>query len=250
MKLIVNADDFGFSKQLNDDIIKCHKKGIVTSATILANGEYFDDAVALSKQNPHLGIGVHLAIDGPFNIGKSYNTLLVETTGEFYDETQIVEKIRNGTFKHSELVEEYSMQIEKVMDAGIKITHLDHHHHLHLYFPILNAIIEVGKKYKILFIRPQKILHETGTSLIKKIYRWIHHEYLLLRHKTVDGYTSFESLETHEMNDKFKSILASKNKTIELVVHPLKENGELDFLIDDKVIAAAQSHLINYGQLK
>lgn len=249
MKLIVNADDFGFSEEVNANIVKCHQKGIVTSTTILAASDKFDEAIQLAKENPKLGIGVHLAIDGPNNIGKKYTTLLDPQTGEFYEDLVAVKKLRNGDFNFEELVSEYSLQIEKVKNEGITITHLDHHHHFHLYFPILKAVIAVAKKYKIPSIRPQKILYAAHNPFPKNIYRHYHQFYLSSRYKTVEGYASLIGCDSGQMHKKFQTLLNSNKKTIELVVHPLKENGEIDFLMDSEIIGKAHNHLINYGDL-
>lgn len=249
MKLIVNADDFGFSEEVNTNIINCHEKGIVSSTTILAKGEKFQEAVELSKLYPNLGVGVHLAIDGPFNIGKDYTTILNPKTGNFYDSSEIVNTIRTGKFQHEELVKEYSLQIEKVKNAGINITHLDHHHHLHLYFPILKAVIEVAKKYDIKHIRPQKILYPNNMSFHKKMYRLYHQFYLENKHSTINGYASLVDCDSKMMWAKFQHIVQSREKVVELVVHPLVENGEIDFLTNEEIMHASRNHLINYGEL-
>lgn len=249
MKLIVNADDFGFSEEVNENIVKCHQNGIVTSTTILSGGEKFDEAIQLAKENPRLGIGVHLAIDGPNNIGKEYNTLLDPKTGKFYEDMVALKKIKNGEFNFQELVSEYSLQIEKIKDEGINITHLDHHHHFHLYFPVLKAVIEVAKKYKIPYIRPQKILYASNNSFPKKIYRQYHQFYLSSKYNTVDGYVSLIGCNESQIHTKFQTILNSNKKMIELVVHPLKENGEIDFLTNPEIIRKAQNQLINYADL-
>ncbi|ASO07976.1 ChbG/HpnK family deacetylase [Arenibacter algicola] len=250
MKLIVNADDFGFSQEVNSNIIKCHLNGIVSSATILAGGDQFQDAVDLAKKHKNLGIGVHLALDGPNNIGKEYVSLLDPHTGVFYEDLIAVKKIKHGAYLHKEMIAEYSLQIEKVINSGIQVTHLDHHHHLHLYFPVLKAVIEVAKKYNIKYIRPQKILYQTKTSFAKKVYRLYHHHYLINKSNSVDGYTSLLGCNNIQMREKLKSILNSNKETIELVVHPLEENGELNFLRDYETIKMARNHILNYGDLK
>lgn len=249
MKLIVNADDFGFSEEVNTNIIKCHQEGIVTSTTILSGAEKFDNAIKLARENPKLGVGVHLAIDGPNNIGTEYATLLDPKTGRFYEDRVALNRIRNGEFNFSELVSEYSLQIEKVKNEGIKITHLDHHHHFHLYFPILKAVIEVAKKYKIRCIRPQKMLLARNNPFLKNIYRHYHHYYLSTKYSTIDGYVSFLGSDSNEMPAKFQSILNSNKRVIELVVHPFMENGEMDFLTDPEVVGKAKNHLISYADL-
>ena len=63
-RLIVNADDFGFTKGVNTGIMRAYETGIVTSTTIMANGEAFEDAVDLARANPGLGVGCHLVVVG------------------------------------------------------------------------------------------------------------------------------------------------------------------------------------------
>ena len=250
MKLIVNADDFGFSNEVNTNIIKCHLDGIVSSATILAGGGQFQEAVELAKQNKNLGIGVHLALDGPNNIGNNYSSLLDPDTGAFYEDIVAVKKIKQGAFLQKEMIAEYSLQIEKVLNCGILVTHLDHHHHFHLYFPVLKAVIEVAKKYNIQYIRPQKILFQNKTSLPKKLYRFYHHHYLASKSNSVNGYTSLIGCNAIQMRKKLNTILNSNKETIELVVHPLVENGEINFLTDTETIKMARNHILNYGDLE
>jgi predicted glycoside hydrolase/deacetylase ChbG (UPF0249 family) len=63
-RLIVNADDFGFTRDVNAGIVECHRNGILTATTLMANGDAFKDAVRLAKENPTLDIGVHLVLVG------------------------------------------------------------------------------------------------------------------------------------------------------------------------------------------
>jgi len=249
MKLIVNGDDFGFSKEVNKDIIKCHTDGILTSATIIAYGDAFDDAIDMAKKYPKLGIGVHLVIDGDFDIPKRKSSLIDVSRGTFYGVDEALKKIKNGSFKYQDLVEEYSCQIEKVLRSGVEITHLDHHHHLHLYFPVLNAVIEVAKRYNIPYIRPQKIVSSYDVSLSKKVYREFHHFYLKNRYKTIDGYLGLLSFDQEVMRERLQTVLRSDREVVELMVHPSLENGEVAFLTDQRVVDLSEDNLINYGTL-
>src|SRR5690348_12321713 len=74
--LIVNADDFGMTEGHNNAILDAHRSGIVTSSSLLANGYAFDHAVALAKQTPTLGIGVHLTLTEGLPVASKVNTLL------------------------------------------------------------------------------------------------------------------------------------------------------------------------------
>src|SRR5471032_466975 len=61
-RLIVNADDFGLSRSVNEAVIRAHRDGILTTASLMVNESGFDEAVKLAKENPNLGVGLHLAL--------------------------------------------------------------------------------------------------------------------------------------------------------------------------------------------
>ncbi|HSH94952.1 MAG TPA: ChbG/HpnK family deacetylase, partial [Roseimicrobium sp.] len=61
-RLVVNADDFGRSHSINEAVVRAHKEGILTTASLMVNGEAFVEAVELARQNPTLGVGLHLSL--------------------------------------------------------------------------------------------------------------------------------------------------------------------------------------------
>ena len=67
-RLIVNADDFGYTHGVNAGIIRGFRDGIITSTTIMANGAAFEDAVDYAKENPSLGVGIHLVLVGEASV--------------------------------------------------------------------------------------------------------------------------------------------------------------------------------------
>src|SRR5690625_4640529 len=250
LKLIVNADDFGWTETINHNIIRSHREGIVTSATLLAGGGAFEHAVQLAKENPQLAIGAHLAIDDNLNIGKSYKTLTDPETGHFYDQKTAIRKILSKKFSHNELVAEYSLQVEKILDAGFELNHLDHHNHLHKYIPVLKAIIEVAKKYKIAYIRPQKMILLHNQNVLKRMYRSFHHRYLEKRHLTLDGFICLNGCENKkDMIEKLRQIVNLKKMEVELVVHASNDYDELEFLTHLDARELAQQYLTTYSEL-
>ena len=82
-KVIFNADDFGYSKAINLGIIQAHKNGILSSATLMANMPGFEDAVKLAKENPELGVGVHLTLTCGYPVLSDVPTLCQEN-GKFH----------------------------------------------------------------------------------------------------------------------------------------------------------------------
>src|SRR4030042_1293737 len=222
MKFIINADDFGESESTNRTILELHKHGIISSTTVIANSNHYDMAVEISKDNPRLGIGVHLCLDGPFNIGTHYRTILNEKTRQFFDNFYLIDKLKRFDIDGNEIYSEYCLQIEKVMDSGIRISNLDHHHHMHLYLPALNAMIKACKRYKISFIRTQKIILHHNKNIFNKLYRNFHQYYVKRRLNAVDGYFEPGILNDSEYDKyytQFRSLINKHYKTVEVILH-------------------------------
>ncbi len=251
MKIIINADDFGLSNNINESTIFCYKNGCITSATLLAYGEAFDNAVKMAKENPGLGIGAHLTLDGPFYIPYFQSTVTDPENKSFFPKEIILKKIKNHKIKHNDLVRIYSMQIEKILDNNINISHIDHHHHFHLYFPVLNALIDVAKKYKLKYIRSQNILLHINKSITNKIYRYIHQFYLKRKLNTTDGYFEIAPDNLEIVIKRLANLLKMKKYIVEIESHP-KDLNDLDsrFLLDKRVNELLKQHyLINYNNL-
>lgn len=121
-RLIVNADDFGFCEAVNYGIYRAFSSGIVSSTSIMANMPGFEHAVALAKQHPELPVGVHLNVTCYHPLLDTHQTLCQEN-GQFYKTTD--------AYDLEEVYQEFCAQIEKVQEAGLSITHLDSHHHVH-----------------------------------------------------------------------------------------------------------------------
>lgn len=136
-KLIVNADDFGYCEGVNYGIISAHRNGIVTSTTIMANMPGFDHAVNLLKENKNLGCGVHMTLSCNKPLNENLKSL-VDENGMFY--RRINEEIINK-IDLDELYIEFCSQIDKVKNAGVEITHLDSHHHVHT-IPYFKEVIK------------------------------------------------------------------------------------------------------------
>lgn len=140
-RLIINADDFGLSKSVNQGIIDGYKKGVITSATIMANMPGFLDAVLKTKRNPGLGVGVHLNIyrGRPLSFPGAIPSL-VNNKGNFFASSRLVQKIYLKKINPQEIEKELKAQIIKVKEAGIPITHLDSEKHFHV-FPIVSEVV-------------------------------------------------------------------------------------------------------------
>lgn len=146
-KVIINADDFGYSTAVNSGIIKSFQEGVLSSTTLMANMPGCDEAIKLSKENPNLAIGGHLVLTcgKPMMDGKS----LVDSSGQFYKLTPYHEN--HHKIDKDELFQEWCAQIDYLLEAGIPLTHLDSHHHVHTFEENSEVVKAIAEKYQITF---------------------------------------------------------------------------------------------------
>ncbi|WP_251422242.1 ChbG/HpnK family deacetylase [Veillonella agrestimuris] len=144
-KLIINADDFGLHSAVNAGIIDGHLTGVITSTSLLATGHAFNEAVAMAKEHDTLGIGVHIALVGglsPVSDPKEVPSLVTKD-GVFVDNyIEFMKRLYKGDINYSEVRLEISRQIEKIVNTGLRITHVDGHQHMHILPTILPIVME------------------------------------------------------------------------------------------------------------
>jgi len=133
--LIPNADDFGYTRDVNEGIVHAHRQGILTATTLMATGAAFDHAVALARENRSLDVGVHLVL-----------------VGEGFPPT-VARLIREIALGRIRIYEELAAQVRKVQNAGLRPTHLDTHKHTHLLPPVLSAVARISSEFKIPWVR-------------------------------------------------------------------------------------------------
>ncbi len=151
--LAVNADDFGFTRDVNEGIVEAHRRGILTSTTLMATGAAFDHAVDLARANPTLDVGCHLTLIG----GDSLTQGLLPT-----DVPTLLQALVRGRIA---VYDELAAQVRKIQSAGIVPTHLDTHKHTHLAPPILRAVARISREFGIPWIRRPLAPYPTGSLL-------------------------------------------------------------------------------------
>lgn len=132
-RLIVNADDFGRSASINAAVIQAHREGILTSASLMVNGDAFEEAVTLAKENPRLGVGLHLALCS----GRS--TL----AGEFAD-TPVTSGLTYFFDRGARpsLQAEIGAQFSKFAKTGLPLDHVNGHLHFHLHPTVFRILLQ------------------------------------------------------------------------------------------------------------
>jgi hopanoid biosynthesis associated protein HpnK len=168
-RLIVNADDFGLTAGVNRAIVETHIGGVVSSATLMANGARFEDAVTAARSAPNLSVGCHVVlVDGtPVSPPGALDTLVAIRSAEpdkFYSSlSAFAARAMLGGFDRDQLVAEVTAQIRKIQATGLPVTHLDTHKHAHIFPEILAALLRAARICGVRAIRnpivPVKALH-------------------------------------------------------------------------------------------
>lgn len=139
-KLIVNGDDFGYCEALNYGILKAYKKGILRSTTMMVNMPGYEHALSILAQEPQLACGIHLTLD-VYKPTLTTHKTLVDEAGYFFKRPDF------KTLDMNEVYEEWCAQIDKALQDGVKVTHLDSHHHLHTLPIFKDILIRLEEKY-------------------------------------------------------------------------------------------------------
>jgi chitin disaccharide deacetylase len=146
--LIVTADELGLSSKRNQGIVDAHTKGIVTSASMLAYGPAFREAVKIAKALPKLDIGLHLNLSEGEPLVLGHKTL-VNKEGVFWGRQEARNRAREGKFDLREVEREAEAQIETLKTAGIKISNLSSVDHLHIRGNLAMSLALACKKHGI-----------------------------------------------------------------------------------------------------
>jgi hopanoid biosynthesis associated protein HpnK len=141
-RLIVNADDFGLSTSVNNAVIRAHRDGILTTASLMVNEAGFDEAVKLAKENPKLGVGLHLSLlCGKSALPPEKIPGLVNARGEFSESpVGVGMKYFFRRNLREQLRAEIHAQFEKFHATGLTLDHVNGHLHLHLH-PVVFKIL-------------------------------------------------------------------------------------------------------------
>jgi hopanoid biosynthesis associated protein HpnK len=153
-RLIINADDFGFTAGVNRAIVEAHSRGIVTSSTLMANGTAFADAVELAQSVPRLSVGCHVVlIDGePVLAARQLPSLTRE--GRFRDGLKtFAARALAARMDDEEVFAEATAQIRRIQTAGIRVAHFDTHKHTHLFPRILRPVLRAAKACGVAAVR-------------------------------------------------------------------------------------------------
>jgi predicted glycoside hydrolase/deacetylase ChbG (UPF0249 family) len=174
-RLIVNADDFGFTPGINRAVGELFRAGALSSASLMTTGPAFSDGVAIAHANPGLGIGCHLVfVDGaPVSRPETIRSLIGRDRGRFRTSVSaFLQALWRGAIHADELAREAEAQIRLLLQTGISVTHVDTHKHLHAFPAVLEAVAVAMKRTGVTGLRmpfePAWLEQPVGISLARR----------------------------------------------------------------------------------
>lgn len=243
LKVIINADDFGLNKSRTEAIAQSFRTKLITNTTMIANGMAFNEAVQLGRAELSDKVGIH------FNLteGKplTENIKLFPTfcsNGFFHGKINRIKSL--NILERQAVYEELSAQCHKIIDAGIRLTHADSHHHIHTGIFIAPIVFKVCRENGIKTIR----LHRNIGSISgpKRVVKALYNSILRKSFKTTDYMGDADDI------DLKKKLLG----TVEIMVHPdFNSQGEIidrrgnNSTLLDSIKYWNNSEKISYSQL-
>lgn len=262
MKVILHADDFGYDKDTLEATIDCFERGALTSCSVMVNCEASEEAFAYAKQHPEISFGVHLTyVDGlkPVKPADEIPTL-VDKDGLFLLSNTVRKLAMMLRLPKKQVIAESQAQIDKIEAAGVKVSHLDSHGHLHKFLSILWSMknLKVGGE-PVRKVRASQNVYVVKPSWKSPVY-WLNKYFSwYLKHTFKNPeyfYMSANNMDTCWAD----CILAQMDKlpqdaVIEIGVHPgHKEEWrqhEYDDIIEfaTKLRANGNHQIINWNQI-
>lgn len=234
--LLVNADDFGRHELINRAVEIAFQTGCLRSATLMAGGIAFGDAIRIAKENPGLGVGIHFTLANgnpvlpPENIPS-----LVTPEGIFHDNYVIfMKKYFSGQIALSEIRAELAAQLQKILRAGLKPTHFDSHQHLHHIPGVIEIALELAAAENIFAMRTAntkifdgelnsfgQFVGRFGLSSLAKFAAYKAHN---KNFATPEHFTGIVAGESVSENFLLKLLDNLQDGTTEVMLHPGTDN--------------------------
>jgi hopanoid biosynthesis associated protein HpnK len=155
-RLILNADDFGLTAGVNRAVAELHRAGVLTSATLMARAAATDEAIAIARATPTLGVGCHVVlVDGETVLPAQKLPMLVDQcTGRFQPTSgAFVQRLFTGRIRSAEIEAETAAQIALLQSEGVVLTHIDTHKHVHIFPAVLRPVLRAARAAGIRAVR-------------------------------------------------------------------------------------------------
>ena len=277
-QLLVNADDFGRHRLINEAVAEGVERGLLRSATLMPGGKAFDDAVEVARTHPALGVGIHFTLVNGFPVLPPEEIpSLVTAEGVFLsDHVLFVKHFLAGKVRMEEVQRELAAQAEKMARTGLALTHVDSHQHMHVLPGIIDKVLDAAEAIHIHAVRiPRTPLFEGASSsagqIVGRLGLWslaqlAAQKARCRRFRTTDHFAGIVAGEAVSEAHLLHVIERLPSGATEVMMHPGMDNGVLipacgwdhDFeaeraaILSERAAAAAEkrgAEIINYADL-
>ncbi len=153
-RLIINADDFGLTPGVNRAVLELNAAGALTSATLMANGVAFREAVHAAFVQTTLDVGCHIVlVDGQPVLPHTQIPSLAGAAGFRPTLGGFLADLQRGRIRAEHIEAEATAQIRRIQSAGITVSHVDTHKHTHMFARVLAPVLNAAAKCGIAAIR-------------------------------------------------------------------------------------------------
>ncbi|HEV8375764.1 MAG TPA: ChbG/HpnK family deacetylase [Candidatus Polarisedimenticolia bacterium] len=243
-RVIINADEMGIDEPRSHGILEAHEKGVVTSASLMANSPHLESLGTRLKEHPRLGVGVHLNLTEGSPI-LSHPRTLSDRQGRFFEKTEARRRLMEGRLDLEEIRSEFDLQIRRIKDAGIEPSHLDSLHHIHVYPGVMAAACWAAKRHGIQKVRlPREPVPVPGSVAPQVYWEVVRYQGLVSKAAEVlfaEGLKTSDHFRGIAVSggvhfDRFVDLLARLPEgTTEVMVRPgLREPGSKNFGSEDR----------------
>jgi predicted glycoside hydrolase/deacetylase ChbG (UPF0249 family) len=242
-ELIINADDFGKSSQTNRAIIKSFNQGLVSSATIMANGAAFAEACERARENgltKRIGVHVNLFSGQPLTERIKRCPRLCNADGEFDFKLKIANRnwLPMSPLEKRAVYQEITEQINLCRKNGLPVFHGDSHHHQHNEFSIVPVMVHALRSNQVAYIRPLRNMGD-GICAPKKCYKKIVNYWLRVSGMMgVDLFGEIDDFAAHQ-----RCLLKGRHYRIELMCHPKFDNKSQIVDLDGQPLQGKIKHI-------
>lgn len=263
--LIINGDDFGYSSSVNRAIVRAHRDGVLTSASLMVNEAAADEAIELARGNPGLAVGLHLVLVlGRSALTHSEIPHITNAGGRFTDSS--LRAGLNYYFSYAarhEMKREMRAQFERFAATGLPFSHVDGHTHLHMHPTIFDELIRLCEEFNVRRVRVVRGEMRTSLSIdrrhlpIKLVWGTVFNLLGRWCEKRLEGrgFSRAEKvyglLQSGDMNEEYLLALLQRIEpsAAEIYMHPLEPGASAEALVENPGGPAELAALLS-GRLK
>jgi predicted glycoside hydrolase/deacetylase ChbG (UPF0249 family) len=217
LKVILHADDLGLSTRVNEAIFSLMHERKLTSASILANGPAFAEAVRCVPYFPHCSFGVHLNITefAPLAAYRGPQPLYA-ADGRF---RRLGPSLSWSTHVQKAILNEWKLQVQRVREAGVRISHIDSHHHTHTRFALYACLTKLCREQGLKRVRIRQTFTAGAIGSRCRIDHRLYNWQLRRNFSCVDEFGSFAALPHTDLDPR---------STVEIMLHPGNPRYDLE----------------------